>query len=290
MIKPNFLIIGAPKSGTTSLYNYLSQHPDIGFSRLKEPKYFSFKDISLDFEGNKTVVDQIKRSTVQDLNAYQDLFKDLQEPFVGEATPNYLHVPSAAKNIYEYHPEMKLIAILRNPIDKTFSDWKHNYAMGYETVRDFRKALLLIDERKRQNGIPYFDYLDKSNYATHLKRYLTYFPKTQIKIILYDDFKVDPNKSCNEILEFLGAKTPYDFDTDKVYMKGKPLYKSRPLKRLSSYIGHNFSKKIQRAIDGVNTIDPHLKLEDRTFLIDIFKDEIHGLEELLDRDLRFWLK
>src|SRR5690606_352800 len=133
------------KSGTTSLFKYLSQHPEISFAKGKEPKYFSFKDISLDFKGNKTVLNQIRRSTVQNTYEYKSMFSEINTKYIGEATPDYLHFFPAAKNIFEFNPDMKLIVILRNPIERTYSDWKHNFAMGYEPINNFREALDLIE-------------------------------------------------------------------------------------------------------------------------------------------------
>lgn len=290
MIKPNFLIIGAPKSGTTSLYNYLSQHPEISFSKNKEPKYFSFKDNPLDYVGNKRVVNQIKNSTVRTLDTYQDLFKNINTKFVGEASPNYLHTPEAAKNISEYNPNMKLIVILRNPVDKTFSDWKHNYAMGYEPVDNFKKALSLIEERKKMNCVPYFDYLEKGNFATHIERYYKYFKKEQLKIIFFDDFKKNPNASCNQIIKFLGIEESFKFNTKIVYMKARPLYKSYRLKRISNFLGAKVSNQIEKTIDDFNQIDLELNNQDKVFLKEYFQNDIKKLETITSRDLSSWLQ
>lgn len=290
MLKPNFLIIGAPKAGTTSLYKYLSQHHDIGFSKLKEPKYFSFKDTALDFVGNQTVINQIKKSTIQDFDVYQDLFKHLNTRFVGEASPNYLHVPQSAKNIFDYNPDMKLIVILRNPIDKTYSDWKHNYAMGYEPVKNFKKALSMIEGRKAKNSAPYFDYLEKGKFALHLKRYLKYFKKEQIKILFFDDFKIDPNRTCNEVIKFLGIQEPYQFATEKIHMKAKTLYKSKHLKKVSNALGSYVSPKLMTFMDSLNEIDSNLSRVDRAFLKSYFIEDIKELETITQRDLSGWLK
>jgi len=100
---PNFLIIGSPKAGPTSLFNYLSRHPDISFATQKEPKYFSFKYFSLDFKGNSTVLNQIRRSTIQNYDDYQKIFRETDTKFIGESTPDYLHFNPAAKHIYEFN-------------------------------------------------------------------------------------------------------------------------------------------------------------------------------------------
>lgn len=143
------MIIGSPKSGTTSLYKYLAQHPEIDFSDRKEPKYFCWKDQDINFYGNERVIGQIKESTVQDLKSYLMLFENKKAKFLGEASADYFHSKIAPKNIYGFNPEMKLIVILRNPVERAYSDWRHNVRMGYEPIKSFRKAINDIEEDRK---------------------------------------------------------------------------------------------------------------------------------------------
>lgn len=289
MSKPNFLIIGSPKCGTTSLYNYLGQHPKIEFSDVKEPKYFSFKNLNLNFNANEVVVNQIKKSTIQNKEGYLNLFKNKTAPYIGEASPNYFHFEPAAKNIYDFDPQMKLIVILRNPVDRLYSDWKHNVRMGYDRQYNFRKAINLIEKRKRSNKPPYFDYLEKGNYGKHLKRYYGLFNKNQIKIVFYDDLKKDANKVCNDIIRFLGVSDEFNFDTSKIYMKSYPIYKSNLLRQIGHLV-KKISFNLYNYVNKINTVNETIYKNDRDYFLKFYKKDILVLESLINIDLKNWLK
>jgi hypothetical protein len=168
---PNFLIIGAQKSGTTSLYNYLKQHPQIFMPRLKEPHFFTY-------EGQLPP----HPSVVTSWQDYRALFADARDEIaVGEASPSYLHGEQAPRRIAHYFPTIKLIAILRNPADRAFSNWMHNVSYGREEL-DFGQALQ-AEERRIQEGVGYlFWYRYKGFYHRHLTRYLALFDRTQLRV------------------------------------------------------------------------------------------------------------
>ena len=289
ILKPNFLIIGAPKSGTTSLYNYLQQHPDIEFSDIKEPKYFSFKDINFDFISNEKALSQIKKSTVTNLEDYLKLFTNKNAKWIGEASPNYFHFEPAAKNIYDFNVEMKLILILRNPIDRLYSDWKHNVRMGFETELNFKKAIKLIDERVKTNMLPYHDYLIKGKYAQHLERYFKYFARENIKVVFYDDFKKKPSSTCNEILHFLGIERNFNFNTEIIHMKSSPIIRYPKLKKQIKSL-QLISYRVYQFFEKINTIPEKMSNSNRKFAINYYRDDILKLEKLLQRELNCWYK
>lgn len=291
MIKPNFLIIGSPKCGTTSLYHYLGQHPNIEFSKVKEPKYFSFKDLNLNFnkKSTKIALEQLKNSTIKDIDSYLELFSGLNSQYIGEASPNYFHFEPAAKNIFEFNPDMKMIVILRNPIDRLYSDWKHNVRMGYEPEYSFKKSLSLIEKRKANNYPPYFNYLEKGDYSKHLKRYYSLFSKKQIKVILYDDFKLNPNNVCNNVISFLGVKNKFKFETSKIYIKSSVIKKNNMLTKLLPYI-QRLSYRIYGFFKNRNTISEVMSKSNREIALNYYKKDIQELETLINRDLSSWYK
>ena len=133
MVLPNFLIIGAAKSGTTSLYSYLNQHPQVYFSPFKEPRFFALEGKEVNYQGPSQVVNQKAINTIDE---YEKLFAGVtDEVAIGEASTLYLYSPEAPAKIKQYIPQVKLIAILRNPIDRAYSGYCHLVRDGYESNR-----------------------------------------------------------------------------------------------------------------------------------------------------------
>ena len=152
MTIPNFIVLGAAKAGTTALYHYLGQHPEVCMSRTKETNFLALKDDPLDFRGPGDR-DYITRFSVTTLDGYRDQFRGCgAKPAIGEASPLYLYSPKAPGLIGEVVPDAKLIVILRNPIDRAYSAFLHLVRDGRETVLDFGEALRLEDERSGTAG------------------------------------------------------------------------------------------------------------------------------------------
>ncbi|MCW5935662.1 MAG: sulfotransferase, partial [Fimbriimonadia bacterium] len=146
MRMPNFLIIGAAKSGTTALYFYIKQHPEVFMAKVKEPRFFAYEGGvpewkgPLDAENNAWVI--------TDKEVYTALFNDVSEEKVwGEASPIYLYSEPAPERIKNYAPDAKLVAILRHPIERAYSHYLHLIRDNREPLRDFGKALDLEPER-----------------------------------------------------------------------------------------------------------------------------------------------
>ncbi|MDJ0688715.1 MAG: sulfotransferase domain-containing protein [Xenococcaceae cyanobacterium MO_188.B32] len=301
MKEPNFIIIGAPKSGTTSLYHYLNQHPQVFMSPKKEPKFFAFEEYSLDFNGPNKGVEQIKQSTVTTYSKYLKLFETADKyKAIGEASPIYLHNPTAPKKISQYLPKVKLIAILRNPIERLYSDWKHQVRMGWEPEKNFLQALKKWEKREKENWLPYLNYFPKGLYYENLSRYFNLFEAEQIKVVLYEDLKSDANKLMRDLFHFLEIDENVTIDTSKHYMKSRPIPKNSivesflkllekitkkgenaiPLESLSSF---------RKSLSQLNKISEKVSPSVRRYLIKIYQDDILELQDLIDRDLSCWL-
>ena len=143
---PNFLVVGAAKSGTTSLFHYLEQHPDVFASPVKEPNFLAFPDDGrLNLRGpldEAGMYRYIHRKTAKSFAAYRDLFADAsRETAVGEASPRYFYIPHAAARIERYLGAPKIIVILRDPIARAYSHFLMNRRRGLEPLADFRDAL-----------------------------------------------------------------------------------------------------------------------------------------------------
>ena len=182
MTMPNFIIIGSGKCGTTSLYHYLNQHPDIFMSPMKETNFFSFEEKQLDFRGIGDY--ELTSSSVTKLKDYEDLFKSVtNEHAIGEASPVYIYDENTPTRIKNYIPNAKIIAILRDPSDRAFSNYMSRFAKGFEPITDFSTALAMEDKRKKDNWSFMFHYRSQGFYYSMLKRYYDLFDADQIKIL-----------------------------------------------------------------------------------------------------------
>ena len=205
MVLPNFLIIGAAKAGTTSLYSYLKQHPQIYMSAVKEPRFFA-PEIYTDYNN-------VARSGVKEvpftLEEYEQLFADVTtEIAIGEASTEYLYFPDVAARIKERIPEVKLIAILRNPVERAFSAFCYQLRDDYEPLT-FEAALEVESERIKQGYRQGWHYQKVGFYYEQVKRYLDTFEPEKIKIYLHEELIGNSIGVTQDIYSFLGVDTNF---------------------------------------------------------------------------------
>jgi len=300
MNKPTFIVIGAAKSGTTSLHYYLDEHPNITMSSIKEPTYFVYKDIDIN-ELPKNISSGYKKNIVFDYYNYLNLFKIKEETKeIGEISNEYLYASSAAANIKKELPDVKIIAILRNPIERAFSQYCMNVRANREDL-SFKDALKIEEKRITDNWEWGYHYKESGLYYKQLKRYFDIFDNNKIKIILYDDWKNNPINVYKEILNFLNLDPTYIPDMSKKYkvsrfIRYEYLYKllnNRYKKQLKVLIPPKTKLNIKNLIKKINELNsykPEMNTEDKIYLINFFKDDIQKLEHLLDVDLSHWYK
>jgi hypothetical protein len=298
MNMPNFLIIGAAKSGTTALYEYLKQHPQIYLSPVKEPEFFSFEGEQLNYEGPGVT---INASSITNLEAYQRLFQEASEQQMarGEASALSLYIPKAAARIKYYVPNAKLIAILRNPVDRAYASFTHLIRDGREPITDFAQALAAEERRIGQNWGFLWRYQDLGFYFRQLKPYFDTFDPAQIKVYLYDDFCSKPWEIMLDIFEFLEVDKSFIPDmSDKPNISGIPrnqalqafLNQPNPIKTaLKPLIPTKFYQKAINKIMKYNLSKPGLEPKIREQLILVFQQDILQLQSLISRDLSNWL-
>ena len=182
---PNFFIVGAQKAGTTSLYHYLNQHPQVYMSPRKEPHFFEGMHSEFRRPG--------RRSTpVSDLAAYQALFEGASdERAIGEASASYLYSTRAPDLIKSSVPNARIIAVLRNPADRAYSNFLHCVQVGREPLGSFAEALQAEQSRMRDKWGPLWYYKHKGFYYAQVKRYLDTFGQGQVGVWLYEDLRYD---------------------------------------------------------------------------------------------------
>lgn len=298
---PDFLIVGAGKSGTTSLNNYLNQHPDIFMSPLKEPNFFAYVNIDLNTL-DKDALEHYK-SSITRYDDYTKLFKDAQpQQKIGEVSNTYLVVPGSAESIKKYIPDVKIIAILRHPTQRLYSRYLHLARENELPTNDFSDVLDKDSIWWVRN-----DLVKEGFYYKNLKRYFDRFPASQIKVILYDDLKNDMQKVMDEIFNFIDVPTvtvntsvefnKSGFIKNKFYDKTlghrsifktfiKSIVSERTFNRLRE------SRTLQKAFNDLkekNLAKPRLENDlSKEITEEIYKADIKKLESLINRDLRHW--
>lgn len=299
MTMPNFLIIGSAKSGTTSLYHYLSQHPQIYMSPVKEPRFFALEGNNMGFGG---LGDQevFCRSSVTNIEDYQALFQGVKnEKAIGEASNLYIYDPDAPKRIHDSLPRVKLIAVLRNPVDRAYSNYLYLRRKGEEPLRDFAEALAEEPKRISENWIHIWHYKQQGFYYQQLKRYFDLFDRSQIRIYLYDDLEKKTTNTLQDIFHFLGVDSGFVPSTDVKYnISGLPKNKSlhsflserHAIKDIFKlFIPRKLLKRIAIEVRNLNLTKPVLSQDLRDLLIAEYQVDILKLQNLINRDLSDWL-
>ena len=205
MAEPNFLLIGAPKSGTTSVYHWLKQHPDIFMAEPKEPNFFCFHD-NLPVSYWRW---HAKQNSFSSYDEYLGLYRNASaSQVIGEASTRYLWFPGTASNIAGFLPDVKIIAIFRQPADRSFSHFMMRLRDGYETQSDFGDLIKKMDFTDT-TSISYQQYILPSLYGHHIQTYFDSFPAKNIKTFIFDDFAKHSLQIIQDIYHFIGVNANF---------------------------------------------------------------------------------
>jgi hypothetical protein len=272
---PNFFIAGAPKSGTTSLYHYLDQHPGIHMSRIKEPNYFASEIRLENFSEwlrpraekdgptlhaylNGPMREKRFGGLVTEWSDYLRLFRKAEDQkAIGEASVCYLWSESAAANIRRALPNARIIIILRNPVEMLFSMYLHNQRSEGSSL-SFRQAIQKGLEQRGGGFDIFHPFLDMGLYYSQVKRVLDAFPKDQVRIYWYEEYKAKPLHMLSDIFRFLEVDPRFHPDMSKRYLEASA---------------------------------PRVTLEpaDRAFLSEFYREDVNKLAALLKHDLSKWV-
>lgn len=296
---PNFLLVGAAKSGTTALYSYLRQHPDIFMpAEAKEPMFLA--EISNEqYDGPGALYAEEKITSLED---YRALFNKVQdEKAIGEASVPYLYyyaktIPNIIKTLGQ---DTKIIVVLRNPIERAYSNYLHHVRDGLEPL-SFEQALDAENERFRQNWWWGYQYREGGRYLKQVEAYIHEFGKENVHIELYEDLKKNPHIVTRQIFEFLNVNADflpnmsqkYNVSTvPKSFALQKLLMSTNPIRRLAVQLLPKEAKKLMRStLEKANSRKPNALDElNREKLTNEFKEEIILLQDLLGRDLSHWI-
>lgn len=302
---PDFLIIGAGKSGTTSLDKYLGQHPQIFMCPRKEPNFFALANRSeQDFAYDEQEL-KFYLSSVTKESEYLDLFTRAKpDQIIGETSNTYMYHDSAPDMIAKYNSKMKLIAILREPISRLYSRYLH-------LARDNRLPSQSFADTLNKSSIWWErnDLIPEGFYFEHLKKYYDKFGKTKIKIILTEDLKNNPWQTLKILFDFIGVNPDEKIDLSVEYNQSGMVKDARfnkyfgsnglifsYLKKLVPVSFYKYAKNNAQLIKWVNNFrnknlyKPALDDEIKIQLKEVYYKDIEALQKLINRDLSHWLK
>lgn len=302
MTLPNFLVIGAAKSGTTSLHFYLAQHPQVFMCPVKEPGFFAF-------EGEDSQRKDPWRAggihpVITDLHTYQSLFGEVtDQAAIGEVSPAYLVRPKACERIQHYIPHARLIAVLRNPIERAYSAFLMQRLYSDRPVADFAQ-LIKTKALARHAGVTGETRIDAGFYYQHLRRYYDRFSPGQMRIYLYEDLKEKALSTLQDMFAFLQINETFQPDTSIRHMSGGVprnnlwravlfwLNRSKVVLRpfLPARVRHTLRDTLYGVTQKALETQPPPTLETRQAILDIYREDILKLQDLISRDLSAWME
>jgi hypothetical protein len=301
-VRPDFIIIGAGRAGTTSLYHYLRQIPQVFMSPIKETNFFAFQEGVSDVEAEiRPIAGDL--FPIRRMEDYLALFAEAGDAVAaGEASPLYMYAPGAAKRMKDAVPEVRIIAVLRNPVDRAHSSHLKYVRDGVER-RTLSEAIR--EERSSVGSRSLFgpyNYLRAGYHARNLAPYLESFPRDRIALFLFEDFARDTEATLRQVLDFLGVETAFVPDCS-VRHNASGIPRSRALHRLldrsrpARWAKDRFATseksplislavKLQRSNLKRPTLSPSLRDE----LADLYRDDVTALQSTVGRDLTHWLR
>ena len=285
--KPHFVIVGAAKSGTTTLYRHLQKHPGIFLPDFKEPHYFASHH-PLNFEH------------IDSADDYYRLFSSAYNKICGEASTAYLYFEDAPERIHKELPNCKIIAILRDPTERALSMWGHQIREGLEESTLEEALDQELSEGIRQNqGVEYGFNYHKLGHVSHiLERYISLFGRQNVLLIDYRTLRENPEALMNDVHHFLGVEClPLQQDNTRFNASGKPksallhrfLNSKHPLRKLivsplRLILPAHKRQALWQRLRNQNILNGQrhqLNSKTKLRLDTLFKDEINKLQALI---------
>ncbi len=285
---PDFFIVGAPKAGTTSLFQYLQSHPEIFMCPVKEPNYFAYEEISR----NKLYY---KQNSVKTLPEYERLFVNAgHQQVIGEASVSYLFYPGTAAHIKKLIPRAKIIIILRNPTDRAFSHYLMDKRLGY--IRASFEDIIYKNKGIKNLLLYYQQYVDLGFYFDQVNRYIQSFPPKQVKVFIFEELSQNLTCFIKSTMQFLRVSDEYVPKVLKrfnVHAEPKNALTRffypvsslrRTFNRLLPLKWQLFLKQSLFELDE----KPEMKKDTRDHLNSLYRSNIEALETLIEKDLSLW--
>jgi hypothetical protein len=299
---PDFFVIGAPKAGTTALHAALARHPQLFLSPVKEPKFFLG-----DGQPSTRIAGPGDAHSAQEWiwarDDYEALFDAAPRGALrGESTPFYLYDPAAHDRLHELVPDAKLIAIVRDPIDRAYSNWMHAWSDGLEPISDFYEACEAECDRITAGWGHFWHYRRMGLYGEQLEHLLTRFPREQVHILRYRELVDAPHETLDRISAFLGVdgglQLPVRGENTRPFVQpGLKTDVLAPIVRAGASVGQHFPPEVWRrasvpllwALHANGGPRPHLRVDERRALVGYYADDIRRLEAITSEDYSDWL-
>ena len=302
MALPDFFLIGAPKAGTTALHAALAGHPDLFLSPVKEPKFFLCDGRPPARQAGPGDAHSA-REWIWDRDRYEALFAAAPPGALrGESTPFYLHDPRAAERIQRLVPEARLIALLRDPVDRAHSNWMHLWSDGLEPVPDFVTACRAEDERVRAGYAPFWEYRGLGRYGEQLERLYSVVDRRRVHVLRYRDLVDDPTATLDGICAFLGVAPgavappapenvrPFARDTRRTRALAHVVRAgARAGAHAPPQAWRWASRPLTRALQAGGTPRPRLTADQRAEVLAPLVDDIRLLERVTGRSFDDWV-
>jgi Sulfotransferase domain len=299
---PDFFLIGAPKAGTSALHSALAQHPHLFLSRVKEPKYYMCGDSPPpaykgpgDAHSNQEWVWQRER--------YLALFDDAPEGTLrGESTPFYLYNRDARRRIAADNPDAKLIAVLRDPVDRAYSNWMHLWMDGLEPRSDIVEAVSHEKKRIDAGWAPFWHYSALGMYGRQVEDLFDHFPREQVLLLRYKTLVDEPDQALNRVCDFLGVEgqelSTIPSDNSRPFVRdGVRARTVGPVIRAGATVGQFLPPQVWRTVSkplisqlhkGGESSRPRLTPQQREQLVAPHRDDIELLEQLTGESFAEW--
>jgi hypothetical protein len=285
---PNFIVIGVAKAGTTSLYRYLDQHPEIFMHPEKGTNFFGYEDARAWRWHQEGEPPLLRHFRVHTFAEYEAAFAGVTDELaVGEVSPQYFRCPTAAQRIHERIPDVRLVANLRNPADRAFSGFLMRTRRG-EAVGDVYRELT-----------PDASHVKEGFYYERMKRYFDAFPREQIRTYLFEDFRRDPAAIVQDLCGFLGVDTAFVPDTGvrhnpanvpRSATLNRVFYHPAVIRGAKSVLPQRVQTMAKRMRQRNLRTAPTFPADLRADLLALYRDDILKLQALLGRDLSTWLE
>ncbi len=302
MALPDFLVAGVPKAGTTALHAALARHPDLFMSPVKEPKFF-LTDGPPPVKGGGPGDALTYREHIWRRDDYEALFSAAPPGTLrGESTPLYLYQPAAMARIAALIPAVRLIVVLRDPVERAHSNWTHLWSAGLEPEGDFVRACAAEDRRIEAGWASFWHYTRLGRYGEQLAHAFTLFPREQVLVLRYRKLIEEPAATLDQICAFLGVEPGLVAEIPRENVTAHPertlahravaaaMRASDAAGRLlpghaATAATHRLERFLQR---GARERQP-LGWEQRRALLPRFEDDIRLLEVVLGEDFSHWL-
>lgn len=279
---PDFFLIGSAKAGTSALCHALAQHPDVYLPPVKEPFFFAFERGHVGFAGPHQWSTRYREP-----HDYLTLFSGAgAHRVIGEASTIYIASPTAARRIRDNVPSAKLVAVLRHPVERAYSHYWFAVRAGIETARTFEDALAEEDAGLRAGWSPWMSYRALGLYHAQLSEYHRLFASAQIKVYLYEDWRASPRELLRDLFGFLGVDPVVETTVREVNV-GRA-QKIRRLHRLAARADRPWLRRLDRRYNSMSI--PPMRSQTRLRLLAFYREDIAGLQALMDRELSPWIE